>query len=382
MLVRPISRQRGTFVRSVAAASFAIAATLPQVLNAQQPAAPQQPAPAAPASDSSKTHTVKRGDTLWDIAKTYLGDAFLWPEIYRLNTDIIEDPHWIYPGEVLKLPGQQAKVVAVAPPPATNPAPKVPVPTEVPAAPVRDTAPQPIVAPARSSVRVGEYSAAPWVDQRKGPSGSGYIIQAADIPGIASADKSRLNLYDKVMIAPPEGAAGTGRQVYLAYRLGPLIEDLGQIVIPTGLIAVSTPAAPGEAAVGQVVKMYGSVQQGQRLIPYDTSAAVVLGRPSPITNGTSGKVRWILNEPVLASMQDFVVLDISKRDGVNIGDQIELYQPKKRPTDGQELTLPEVSIARAQVLRVTPFGATAIIIAQEQPKIQEGTAARVAAKMP
>jgi hypothetical protein len=247
---------------------------------------------------------------------------------------------------------------------------------------VRDTTPQPIVAPARSSVRVGEYSAAPWVDQRKGPSGSGYIIQAADIPGIASADKSRLNLYDKVMIAPPEGARAAGRQVYLAYRLGPLIEDMGQIVIPTGLIAVSAPPAPGEAAVGQVVKMYGSVQQGQRLIPYDTSAAVVLGRPAPVTNGTSGKVRWILNEPVLASMQDYVVLDISKRDGVNIGDQIELYQPKQRPTDGRELTLPEVSIARAQVLRVTPFGATAIITAQEQPKIQEGTAARVAAKMP
>ena len=67
-----------------------------------------------------KTHTVKRGDTLWDIAKTYLGDAFLWPEIYRLNTDIIEDPHWIYPDELLKLPGQQAKVVAVTPPPAAG----------------------------------------------------------------------------------------------------------------------------------------------------------------------------------------------------------------------------------------------------------------------
>ena len=115
MLVRPPSRQRGTFARSVAAASIAIAASLPQFLNAQQPA----PAPAAPASDSAKTHTVKRGDTLWDIAKTYLGDAFLWPEIYRLNTGTIEDPHWIFPGEQLKLPGDHAtvvKVVAVAAP--------------------------------------------------------------------------------------------------------------------------------------------------------------------------------------------------------------------------------------------------------------------------
>jgi len=368
MLVRAVrSRQRGRLIRVTATAAIAVAATSQTLVG-------QEPASALP-----KTHTVKRGDTLWDISKTYLGDAFLWPEIYRLNTDIIEDPHWIYPSEVLKLPGQQAKVVAVAPPPAApKPVAAAPV---VAQAPARDTAAPPIVAPAKSSVRVGEYSAAPWVEGRKGPSGSGYIVHAVDIPGIASVDQSRLHLYDKVFVSPPAGA-GPGRQIYLAYRLGPLIEDLGQIVIPTGLIEVAKIATEGEASVGRVVKMYGPVQQGQRLIPYDTSGAVVLGRATPVTNGSTGKVRWIFNEPVLPSMQDYVVLDISKRDGVSVGDQIELYQARQRANLDLEIALPEVSIARGQVLRVTPFGVTAIITAQEQPKIQEGTPARIAAKMP
>jgi hypothetical protein len=128
--------------------------------------------------------------------------------------------------------------------------------------------------------------------------------------------------------------------------------------------------------------MFGPVTEGQRLIPYDTSAAVVPGRPAPVENGSAGKVRWILKEPVLPSLQNYVVVDISNRDGVKTGDQIELYQPRQRPTEDRELALPEVSIGRAQVLRVTQFGATAIIVSQDQPKIQEGTSARVAAKMP
>jgi hypothetical protein len=246
---------------------------------------------------------------------------------------------------------------------------------------VHDTA-TPMLLARATTVLPGEYIAAPWVDRNGGPREAGWLIESADLPGIASHRKNRLQLHDRVFIAPPKGPMPAQHALYLTYRLGPLIEDFGQIVIPTGIIEVTQPGNAGEASVAHIVKMFGEVRQGQPLVMLDSGAANVTGHPTAITNGRTGKVRWVLDTPVLPSLQSYVVVDISGRDGVTTGDLIEIYKPRQRPNDYHDLTLPEIPIAHAQVLRVTPFGATAIVTAQEQPHIVEGIKARVAAKMP
>jgi hypothetical protein len=69
------------------------------------PEASSQAAPAAPVvmnPTAPTQYTVKRGDNLWDIAKMYLRDPWLWPEIWHVNPQV-KNPHLIYPGDLLTL---------------------------------------------------------------------------------------------------------------------------------------------------------------------------------------------------------------------------------------------------------------------------------------
>ena len=69
-----------------------------------------------------ETLTVKKGDTLWDLSVEHLGDALRFPEWVEINDLRSGDPHWIYPGEVLNIPG-----TVVEPEPEPEPV-EVPVP--------------------------------------------------------------------------------------------------------------------------------------------------------------------------------------------------------------------------------------------------------------
>ena len=49
-------------------------------------------------------YIIVKGDNLWDLALKYYGNAFEWRYIWEHNR-YIADPHWIYPGDILILPG-------------------------------------------------------------------------------------------------------------------------------------------------------------------------------------------------------------------------------------------------------------------------------------
>ncbi len=59
-----------------------------------------------PKKELVTTHTVVKGETLWDIAgyKEIYGNPVKWKLIYEANRDILKSPDSLKPGQVLVIP--------------------------------------------------------------------------------------------------------------------------------------------------------------------------------------------------------------------------------------------------------------------------------------
>jgi len=58
-------------------------------------------------SPASGLYTVQKGDTLSSIAKSQLGNANDYNEIFEANRPLLTSPDKIYPGQVLRIPEKQ-----------------------------------------------------------------------------------------------------------------------------------------------------------------------------------------------------------------------------------------------------------------------------------
>jgi hypothetical protein len=73
--------------------------------------------------EGSKVHVITKGDTLWGLGQQYLGNPYLWPQIWDQNRYVL-DSHWIYPGDALVVPSPEVVPAQLPQTPAASAAPR------------------------------------------------------------------------------------------------------------------------------------------------------------------------------------------------------------------------------------------------------------------
>lgn len=345
-------------------------------------------------------HVVKKGDTLWDLAQYYLKNPFRWPEIFRRNTDVVENPHWIYPGEIIRIWGDEVKTEALAradsagqvvshittrttPPPGVTTTPSDGSDLTVFASPMSRAAATitaEVIGRSRSGMpRRGEIEAAPYADRDGGPRGAGRLVSSVDRPGIKTTIiQARYQLNDDLYIDLPRGQVARLGETFMSYVLGPDLGDFGQVVIPTGILRIESPST-GRGAVARIIRQFGEIKLDQRVIPAP-DVAVPSGTLSAVVGGARGTVVYVHNEPVLPSIGHYILISPNAKNGVSVGDEVTFIDNSVGREDRN--AAPPVIAGVGQVVRVTPYAATAIVVRQTQPTIRDGMPVRMTGKMP
>ncbi len=367
-----------------------------------------------------ETHTVKKGDTLWDLAKTYFGDPLTWPQIYKMNTGVIEDPHWIYPGEVLQLAGTGQGVipmqpepvaaapglVEVAPAPADEPRAVVEpevyaeAPMPAPGGGARAAGPIPgdptklfgrtdpeaasqedLVAYAEKAyrpLRPGEFYSAGFLTENQNLS-YGEVLGDVEPPMVANLQAPTTALqFNRIGIIPPKGAAyQVGDSLMIAARITSY-SGYGDVIWPTGMARVTEVGEKQTTAI--IINQYQRIEIGQVALPLERFTPSGSARAVPVADGIDAKVIQARSKNVLTEQQTILFLDKGREDGVAPGDVFELWRtPEERWDAAATVAEP---MARLQVVRVGDRTSSALVVRVISADIRPGTVAKQVAKLP
>ena len=370
----------------------------------QQPAAQQPRAPAVQQSNFQRpaTHVVQQGETLWALAQQFLGDPLLWPEIYRLNTAVVEDPHWIFPGEELRLAASGEEQAQAAEPQAAEPA----APGGVSVTPTGGEAqaqrqPERAFAPTSGPTIFAAPPAIPHGNEiereemrsyravREGEYfSSGFLTEGQDLnSGTISANLQTSSLgaistrtsalqYDEVTIDFPAGETLNDGDMLLSFRRGADVTGFGEVIVPTGMLRVSGQAAQRPKA--RVTALFQAVRNGQEVIKVSPFSFNSNRRPQPVTsNAIEANVLRMRDNNELAAPQGVLFLDKGAEDGVQLGDVFQIYLPAGRGVDAMDQDQ-----GRVIVVNTRSHSCTGVIIELYRPDISSRSAARQVRRMP
>lgn len=324
------------------------------------------------APNAPDSHTVQRGDTLWDISKLFLRSPWRWPELWGMNMDQIRNPHLIYPGQVLTLVkvGDRAmlrmgQAQGEVPTNTVKLSPRVRYETlgngAIPAIPLH------LIGPFLNEAVVfstDELATAPRIVASQEDRVLLSRGETAYVRGDLKGARDFRVFRDSTPLVDPDTGELLG---YEARYVGTaeFVRDGGLMPSPDGKSAAIVPATFRMTSIRQEAGV------GDRLapVPQTDYAAYVPHAPA---KAMSGRIVSIYGEALSAGQNQIVLINRGQRDGVERGHVLALWRDGSRAVDSTDPTrplmkLPDERVGTLFVFRTFDRVAYALIIASEDP---------------
>lgn len=249
-------------------------------------------------ADTPELHVVKKGDTLWSLCGQYFGDPWTWPRLWAQNPSIT-NPHWIFPGDVVRL-----KSAGAGGRPQAAPAESAPLVT---------------------STRKGSLDSNALVLRGQGYVQASELAVSARITG-SREEKIMLSTGDQAYLSFPKDRplrAGERYTVFVADMKKPVKDPqtgavLGYIVRIYGDVVVDQ-IADGQSARGTLVDVADPIERGFHVSPLVRQFQRVEPRPSNVS--LEARVVASLSAANMLSADNFVVLSRGSKDGIQVGNR-------------------------------------------------------------
>ncbi|QSA96806.1 LysM peptidoglycan-binding domain-containing protein [Methylococcus sp. EFPC2] len=262
-----------------------------------------------------ETYVVVRGDTLWDIAGRFLQKPWQWPQIWRENPQI-RNPHWIYPGDELRLTYVDGKPqLTVGRPSELRLSPQVrisPLEQAIPVIPmnaVRQFLTRPKV------VGAGELESAP------------YVVDFAEEHIVGGAGD---RIYARGLA---EQAHDDGFMIFrpgAAYRDPDTREVLGYEALSVG---DATLERGGEIATLQLTRTEREVIIGDRLLPVEQETMQMQYQPHAPDKLVEGHIISVVDGVSQIGQYQVIIIDRGYADGLETGHVLDIYRAGRTERD-------------------------------------------------
>ena len=291
-------------------------------------------------------YTVQKGDTLWHISDRFFDSSWLWPDLWSENSQI-SNPHWIYPGERIRIFHQKGTERLVGKSVAKPQALKIEPPKS------------PLYYYYSPIDKIGFIRKDPVVP-------SGVIFKVKD-------DKEMIGMGDMVFIRSKEDITppfASGSK-YTVYRTStPIIDQKTKRVIGTqhyltGIVEI-TKIEPS-FAMARVIQSYRTIEVGNLLIPYKRRSPNIELTQSK--KGLTGQLIISEEHADIIGDNDIAFIDKGSRDDVKPGQQYSLYYQEKQRLDmesKEDVLLTPIVYGMLLVLHTEQTTSTVLITRSDQ----------------